>query len=321
MENIDSISLKDLIKDKISELGEKAPEFFGVSAGMVAQWSKDIKPPSLGAAEKVFSDYMAKAQLNSQELPKTDTVSVETEEKGEFSDCVILTPLGKGYAPNIHTQASGNRMIKNRNIQWIYDQGNPTIRARNNLARIFLQGKWNWALWVDDDMFLQSGDAEHFNNRLDMCGLKPYPPNLASLNTLDRLRSHNTPIISALYYGRGPKHGALFAEANMNPQVSSESRKFFGLRKTEWFGFGCVLTHRKLFEKVLEMCPEVKTDNTMEHPHEFFTPDLSVQRTSGGEDVSFCKRVERSGITMYIDCSVRPGHIGNMIFTAENTHG
>ena len=331
---MDTITLKDLIKDKISELGEKATEYFGISAGMIAQWSKDIKPPTLGAAEKVFAEYQARQALNNPVTPiapapkvkpnmgltALELPPVHVAPVSDLSDAIILMPIGRGFAPNIHTWETVERLKKRHGINVLYDQGNPVIRARNNLAFKFMDGGWKKALWVDDDMLLQCGDARHFNHYREMCGLKPAAPNIAGLDTLEQLWSHRAPIVTGLYYGRGYNHPALVAEAQENHQVSEESRKWTGLKQTKWCGFGCMLTHISAFERILEACPEIRKEGTLRNPHQFFTPDLSIQE-SGGEDVAFCFRATRAKISIIVDSSVRPGHIGSNIFCAENTNG
>ena len=330
MDSLDSITLKDLIKDKISELGDKAPTFFNVPAGMISQWAKDIKPPTLGAAEKVFAEYQSRqAQNNPVQAVKTLDLGVSTptvtepdaapEPVEDKNTLVILMPLGKGFAPNIHTWETVERLKKKHKCTVIYDQGNPVNKARNILAHKAMEGGWKWWMWVDDDMFLQCGDPAHFNHYRTMCGLKPLDANVAGLDTIEQLRSHRAPIVSGIYYGRGVSHGALEANSQSNAQASQESRKWVGIRPTEWAGFGCMLTHRAAFEKILETSPNIRRAGTARQPHAWFAPELALD--ADAEDTAFCKRAKLAGMQVILDCSVRPGHIGSMIFEAENTKG
>ena len=108
-----------------------------------------------------------------------------------------------------------------------------TDSNRNVVVKMFLEGEAEWLFWIDADN----------------------PPPQRSLR---RLLSHNQPAVSGLYYG-GEPGGRLFPVA----MIRIPGGAYSNLRKVrDWekgeilqvdaVGMGCFLTHRSVYEKILE---------------------------------------------------------------------
>lgn len=225
------------------------------------------------------------------------------------------------------------------------------IHTRNSLATKFVKRtKFEWALFVDDDMVLPMGNAHWFK---EVTGWAEHPDELAGMRTLDRLMSHGKTLVGALYFGRNHRGigKAMFAEGMRDPAVSTLARnlkKSRSLRPTEWVGTGCLLIHRSVFESIEQKFPHLaptepdgdwhyftpapdRSMNTLRHileatsleqakelAKEALSPRGMVNARSG-EDVVFCRRAALAGHQPYVDLGLICGHVGSGIWGPSNT--
>jgi hypothetical protein len=194
-----------------------------------------------------------------------------------FSICVLI-PCGSYSVPTIFAKSLSNMIAYSwMNGLKIYQCG-ITERmvidwARNDLARKALDHineytneKFTHFLWLDDD--------HTFN------------PDLALY-----LARHNVDMVSALYYGRvSPHYPVVYVrdhdeEYKHYPLVETPETLF----QCDAVGFGAMLMHRCVFEKV---------------PEPWFTLDWRC-----GEDIAFCLSAKKNGIDIYCDGTYKLGHI------------
>jgi len=156
-------------------------------------------------------------------------------------------------------------------------------QARNELAaeaiKAWKDEKVTHVWWVDDDMMLPKG-------------------------CLEKLLSHDKPVVSGLYYGRDLRPIAY--ELDPFRIMEREEVQPSGLQEVDGTGFGCVL-----------MQVDVLNAMVMNYgPCLFQTP---VRRDEGkkstgevGEDVFFCELLKDMGVPVYVDCDLVVPHIGMM---------
>jgi hypothetical protein len=151
-------------------------------------------------------------------------------------------------------------------VLWVTDLDRGS--ARNHLARQFLATSATHALWLDDDMAFQ--------------------PDLAN-----RLLAHQQEVVTALYFSRYPPYypAAYLKSPGGTKYTFNPLRQWTGgLEKIDACGFGAILTHRRVFER---MSP----------------PWFSLKEDEHGEDMYFCALCADHGIPIFLDSSVEAGHI------------
>lgn len=197
--------------------------------------------------------------------------------------------------------------------------GNTVIdAARNELADRFLRSNAQWSFWVDSDVFVPFGKPEVFAAYTGVTKGREF----TNHNALVRLLSHNYPLVGGVYTGRF-KRAPLTIQPDLMPRSPNDKRisqalrdgkSAGGLQQVEWLAAGLMLVHRKLFEKIRDTQPIEPRFKKDHYP--FFTrfPD-----TPGGEDIAFCQRAIRAGVTPLLDTEVRAGHIGLNIFMPEDS--
>ena len=176
-------------------------------------------------------------------------------------------------------------------VQYTFAQSSLIYDARNQLARVAMEGGFDRVLWLDSDM---SFDPTTFW-RLHM--------------DLDEGRD----CVSGLYFGRRPPYGptiykdVYFTHEDRWPTPHADcytdypADEVFPIKAC---GFGCVMMTTDLIRRV----------------HERFGPVFSP--VSGfGEDLSFCLRASEVGGQIWCDSSIKCGHVGLMTYTEESFHG
>lgn len=120
-------------------------------------------------------------------------------------------------------------------------------------------------------------------------------------DTMLKLLEHNLPIVSGLYFRRSPPYSPVaFDELDMEKMKWSDCEVPESLRTVGGVGFGCVLIKT-----------EVLLDVALNF-HTWFEPMKGF-----GEDLAFCWRARQCGYDIFLDPSVRCGHVGHMIITEE----
>ncbi len=160
-------------------------------------------------------------------------------------------------------------------------RGQPIDQARNILATKALESGAEYIMFIDSDVII--------------------PP-----EAITRMMQHNLDIVSGVYYVR---HDPISAAAWMKSK--DDSGKYNPIIKytenalveVDAIGFGCVLVHRRVFEK-------------LELPYFKWTVSDDGQ-TGVSEDFYFCELAKQAGFHIYLDTGVQCEHITNASVSRE----
>lgn len=223
------------------------------------------------------------------------------------------------------------------------------INARNTLAHKFVtETTAEWALFVDDDMILPTGNAPWMRQMANV----DLPPNTASVNAVDRLLSHGKTLVGGLYFVRAmrgngkPCYATAFSDAAVAKNARKREANVTGLQQTDWVGTGCLLVHRDVFLSIQAKFPHLAPDSptgvwryfsptndyTAEAMRRLQAATTDAERTGilanldsnkgkgqaySGEDVVFCRRAKAAGHQPYVDLDCICGHIGSIVWSPK----
>lgn len=118
-------------------------------------------------------------------------------------------------------------------------------------------------------------------------------------DTMARLLAQDKDIVSGLYFRRSPPYTPVaFKELDIEARKWEDQNLPTELTKVGGIGFGCVL---------------IKCDVLFEVAAKFGTWFEPIN--GFGEDLAFCWRARECGYDIYLDPSVKCGHVGHMIVT------
>lgn len=160
-------------------------------------------------------------------------------------------------------------------------------RARNSIAKMFLESDCDHLLMVDADMVINADD-------------------------IFRLLAFNStrPIVAGIGCAR-KKEKVYFSMLDQDEEgnVMMDS---MGLVRAKRVGTGFIMIQRQVFETMKTNHPEWEY---WDHNHEcnmmaYF--DFKLDQTEGymGEDFVFCERARQDGFSIWIDPTIKLGHMG-----------
>ena len=336
---------------KARELGDLAPSFFGVDAGLVRQWINGSKRPSLAAVEKVY-------------VPEAGP-TLDADWGGK--DVYLCLPQYKTTNPMTLFSLLG--IWDREKMGALVEYGDAFIvHAREAIADAYLATGKPHSLWIDDDMIVPMGNAEWFRKHTKI----PLPDEFAGLHTANRLRSHEKSIVGGLYFGRTPHGRAMYYDAMVDSESGAEENRrahaapFNSLRPTLWCGTGCLWISREVFLDIRSTHPHLSSMFPGEPFHYFSNASdgamlrfdeienhvsIAKQQAEGGshgvavkelddalrliseakssnmrtahlmqgEDQTFGIRAKHAGHQTYVDMGLICGHIGTCVYGPHNT--
>lgn len=173
-------------------------------------------------------------------------------------------------------------------VQYTFAQSSLIYDARNQLAKIAMDGEFDRVLWLDSDMV--------------------FPPSL-----FRRLHEHldlGKECVSALYFGRRPPFGPIlykdvyFTHEDRWPTPHADNFDDYprdDIFPVKAFGFGACMMTVDLIRRVVDRFGTA------------FAPFSGF-----GEDLSFCLRAGELGAKLWCDSSIGCGHVGLMTYTEES---
>jgi hypothetical protein len=317
---------------------DKAIEVVGKSSAAIARWVNGLEP-TVGDLQRLIDfdpslispNFVQQVNPPAIELGQGVYSAPEKEEPvgprfewptGKFLDILIVA--NQGIEPD--TMLSLMKQWEPDKMDIRVQAETLPIYARNKLSAQFLEGGKPWSFWLDRDIVLPCGDVAWFRQAT---GNPAFPAPFAKLNTLARLMSDNRKIVGGCYFGRHPGAHAQFNEAHTNKLVDSmvHSGPRNVVEKTRWIANGCMLVHRDIYLDIIKTQGEqirikdVERQRALGYTYRFFTPQFDDEDLAdNSEDVSFCARVEKTGLhDIYVDHAIVPGHIGKTAYSYHNT--
>lgn len=166
-------------------------------------------------------------------------------------------------------------------------------RARNLVVYEFLQSKCDHLLFIDSDMTFE-------------------PESVLRLLAWNQDRA----IVAGAYEAR--KEGKVFIltlDGGPNGEVIMDQ---FGLVKARRVATGFMMIHRRVFEGLAEKHPEwYHQDHSSPAKLYSFFDFLTTPDGYMGEDFLFCKRAEEAGFDIWIDPTIKLGHMGVHEFRSD----
>lgn len=125
------------------------------------------------------------------------------------------------------------------------------------------------------------------------------------IDTIERLLAHNKPIVGCLIHRRYPPFEPLVMTGDIGNWTRINEWEDGELLKVDATGTGCLLFQSWIFEKI---------------PFPWF--EFRKNEELGGiigEDIWFCHQAKQAGIPIYVDTTVKCGHLSYLCVT-EETH-
>jgi hypothetical protein len=217
----------------------------------------------------------------------------------EKTSVALLCPIAESIPPNVfqYTMAMVSKAAQDGiEISQVGVTERTLIQsARNILATGLMKTDCEWAFWMDADMI--------------------FPANTIT-RLLEVAKQKNTEFVTGIYYQRIGKHNPVLwkkdPETTDGLKVYSKDLDLSNCQnknsayvhhfvapgpnakepfKADVCGFGCVLTHRSMFDKI---------------PYPYF------KMISGecSEDFYFCVEAKKAGYQLWADPTLRLGHVG-----------
>ena len=297
-----------LVLAKCRQLGtNEAAKYFDVSQVAVRNWLALRSVPGIQHAQRILTDN-PNATVAQPSIP---------EDLGDWEGRKILiaTAAYSHVEPGHHLSLiAAMRNFGHDKVGYTQIEATLIDESRGALLRRFVKSQTATdMIMVDDDMLLPCG-VPALMQKYGCTLPEPY----LSMNFISRLMSHprDTGIIGATYVGRHV-HGKIQCSAGFESSLEDKYIRDHpdkGLKKVGWVATGCIRITREVAEKMLAEAPTKFPDTITKDG-----PNVFSKAAGMGEDVAFCRRAEKIGISSFIDTSLICGHIGKMTFWPSNT--
>lgn len=313
-----SINLALVVSAWIERKGDnEAIEFFAeklgktYSAASVSNWRLMNVPPPLSVAQAVFDDSKVEIGAPQGGQPEGEVEVKPTIAIGEPFDgakIIIGSPIYRDVSPWTYKATHVLRHKYGKQLGIFVEVGSVLYLTRNKIADRFLASDAEWLLWMDDDMAPPIG----YPGESSKWGAK-FDAKYNQVDVLERLMSHKQTFVGALYFDRNGQGLPMYAEGRNDVSIAQNVRRGpqDQIEKTDWIGAGCTLTHRRVYEDMLEKMPDIRGDSGK--PNGFFTP----LGHNYGEDASFAIRARTIGHQPYVDLGCICGHAGVIVHWNE----
>lgn len=210
-------------------------------------------------------------------------------------NCIVIVPANYGIEPEcerslLELERRGYRISRIRGFANI-DQ------CRNEAATEALKRGFGEILWIDGDVAFHP-------------------------DSVDRLMSHNMPIVCGIYPKKGQRS---LASHLLDETTEVHFGAGGGLIEILYAATGFLLTRREVYEKIRERCSLPTCNERWGKPAiPYFLP-MVIDTDRGpwylGDDFSFCHRARQARFKIFADTSIRVGHIGRYAFSWEDAGG
>ena len=127
------------------------------------------------------------------------------------------------------------------------------------------------------------------------------------IDAITKLIAHKLPVVACMVHRRYPPFDPIMYRGSINSYQLVEDWEDGGLIEIDATGCGCILYDMRIFHK-------------LPGPWFKFRPNPDVDHAGiVGEDIGFCSDLKEAGYKIYMDTSIKCGHLSTMIVT-EETH-
>lgn len=221
--------------------------------------------------------------------------------------CVILTPCYDKM--EYKTQEAISELKRIGYAVWSCCGGSDVARVRSEMASKALNDGFSELFWIDSDITFKTDDV-------------------------GRLRSHNLPIVAGVYPKRSQSGGISIRPKIDNGDQFAESCEIkFGkngglIEVLHTGGAGFLCTRRVVYDDIRSKCG-LPDCHGMWNESKVFTPyflpfllDVGGSlKVYMGEDHAFSFRCFQSGYKLFVDTTIRLGHVGQYEYQIEDVVG
>ena len=233
---------------------------------------------------------------------------------------MIATPMYGGMCTGHYVQGLLLTMQKMRdlgvNVAWCQIMNESLItRARNELARIFLESDHDYLMFIDADIgFDGEAIAQLMAADKDVvCGI--YPKKEVNWESVERAAAGGK-------QGLEDYAGAFVFNMVGNADAHSDES---GCIEVRHGGTGFMLIKRGVFEHLLPHVPTYRVSSFQdEHgnyakplTHEFFATSIDASGALLSEDYHFCELVREHGGSIHAHPFIKLNHVGTYIFGGD----
>ena len=233
---------------------------------------------------------------------------------------MIATPMYGGMCTGHYVQGLLMTTAKLRevgvNMAWCQIMNESLItRARNELARIFLESEHDYLMFIDADIGFD-GEAILQLMAADKdvaCGI--YPKKEVNWDSVKRAALAGKTDLQ--------DHGGAFVFNMIGKQdAHTDEQGFFEVRHG---GTGFMLIKRAVFEHLKPHVPTYRTnsfvneDGEYQKPlvHEFFATSIDASGALLSEDYHFCELVRQHGGEIWANPFIKLDHVGTYVFHGD----
>jgi hypothetical protein len=234
---------------------------------------------------------------------------------------MIATPMYGGMCTGSYVQGLLMTMNKMReigvNVAWCQIMNESLItRARNELARIFLESDHDYLMFIDADIGFDSEAIAHLilADKDTVCGI--YPKKEVNWDSIKRAVAAGKEDIQ--------DHAGAFV-FNMVGEGNAETDET-GCIEVRHGGTGFMLIKRGVFEHLIPHVPtyrvsSFKDPETGEYvkplTYEFFATSIDESGALLSEDYHFCELFRKHGGKIYAHPFIRLTHTGTYVFEGD----
>jgi hypothetical protein len=219
-------------------------------------------------------------------------ISTEQATSNGSSRCVVLIPVPRYIEPECE-QSLRELEVRGYEVRRIRGYSQVDV-ARCQIATDALADGFDELLWIDSDV-----------------GFSP--------DSVERLRSHGLPFVCGIYPKKARREFACSYAAGTQNLVFGQKG---GLTPLEHVGFGFTLTHRCVYDAMIQRLQLPRCNERFGKPlYPFFMP---LVRNEGaghwylGEDYAFCERARQCGYSVVADTTIRLWHVGHYSYGWED---
>lgn len=198
--------------------------------------------------------------------------------------------------------------------------GNESLitRARNELARVFLESDAEYLMFIDADIAFSENSVSTLMaaNKDIICGI--YPKKDVDWKNVERAAKAGETALS--------EFSGSFVLNPVNTQQGPIEVDKNGIIEVRHGGTGFMLIKRRVFLDLIPYVPTYRVSNFIDPEtgeqvvpmtHEFFATSIDKTGTLLSEDYHFCDLWRKQGGKVYAHTAIKLGHIGNYVYSGN----